>query len=89
MVAAGSLRQDAPNQLPSLISDTSSIIDELDTILGRLTTIGDRLHGSHPRSAEAKAQAPAPMPSVRLNLDRIQSLISDIHQELSRIESPI
>lgn len=75
----------APAAVSSLIKDGVQVADRLQEILGRVRNIADHLHGPHPRDASEKG-APEPVPSVRRNVDKANSLAELIEIELSDVE---
>ena len=78
----------ATQQPESLVSDSASLCKSLEEIRNRVVQIGDRLHGTRPREVAADGK-PAPVPSVRQNLDSARRIATDIFEELLRVESNI
>jgi hypothetical protein len=73
-------------QPESLVSDSASLCNSLEEIRNRVVQIGDRLHGVRPREVGADGK-PAPVPSLRQNLDSARRVASDIFDELLRVEN--
>ena len=70
----------------SLMNDSAHINDRLNEVHGRLVKLANTLHGSVPRDAGNKSPSAEPEPTLRRNLDKISSAISDIEVELGRVE---
>lgn len=68
-----------------MLGDVNRHCDSLTEILGRLSKIGDSLHGPEPREANVPTPA-SPVVSVRHELNRAEALAQRIHSELTRIE---
>ena len=75
-----------PTPSSSLLVDGSNINERLLEIHDRLIKIGDMLHGVRPREAPAETKALESAPTLRRNLDRTQSCLTDIESEIARIE---
>jgi hypothetical protein len=76
----------APTPVTSLVSDSGRIVERLQQIHGHLIDLGNKLHGSRPRDAIAAAPNKIePEPTVRRNLDKAESWLSDIENELQGI----
>jgi hypothetical protein len=69
-----------------MAADTERLCENLSEVLARLAKVSDLLHGPEPRDASA-AKAPAPVSSVRANINSAFQLIDRIAVELSRIEA--
>jgi hypothetical protein len=74
-------------QTQSLLGDSSLIVDRLQTLHGHLIDLGNRLHGSQPRDALPGGNKIEPEPTLRRNLDKAGSWLSDIENELQRISA--
>lgn len=76
-------------QVPSIINDLDNLWGSMREVFARLQKVGDNLHGPTPRDATIEKAAPPEVRSARRLLDLCQRAISDIHDELNRIERNI
>ena len=77
-------------QSDSLMSDNAKLNDRLREILHRTCKLGDTLHGSAPRDANAgQGNVPSPAPTLRRYTDAAHATADEIESELTRIESRI
>lgn len=67
----------APVGVPSLISDSGSIVERLSKIHSHMIEVGLKLHGSEPRDTRSPSAQAEPEPTVRRNLDRAFSWLNE------------
>jgi hypothetical protein len=79
----------APVPVNSLVSDSGSIVERLLQVHNHLIDLGNRLHGSQPRDASSNGAKIEPEPTLRRNLDKASSWLSDIEGELQRISARV
>jgi hypothetical protein len=74
----------------SLVNDSGRIVERLNVIHNHLIELGNKLHGSQPRDAGAAgANKIEPEPTLRRNLDKAGTWLSDIENELQRIDARV
>jgi hypothetical protein len=76
-------------QVQSLLADSTHIVERLGTLYNHLIDLGNRLHGSQPRDVAAPSAKIEPEPTVRRNLDKAGSWLSDLENELQRISAKL
>ena len=82
----GQSAQAAP-QTQSLLGDSSHVVERLQTLHNHLIDLGNKLHGSQPRDAGPTTGKIEPEPTLRRNLDKAGSWLTDIENELQRISA--
>jgi len=76
-------------QTQSLLADSTHIVERLGTLYNHLIDLGNRLHGSQPRDVMPPNAKIEPEPTVRRNLDKAGSWLSDLENELQRISAKL
>jgi hypothetical protein len=74
-------------QTQSLLSDSTHIVERLQTLHNHLIDLGNRLHGSQPRDVMPGGAKIEAEPTLRRNLDKAGSWLTDIENELQRISA--
>jgi len=77
-----------PSEKPNTITDdVSNLANRLGGLYDRISKLGAVLHGPVPREANVGKDVPGPVPSVRSGLDASFRVLTDIENELSRVEA--
>ena len=80
--------EQAPNPAnESLIADGARLNERLESVIDRLRKIGDTLHGAAPHDAGAAQGKIEPAPTLRRHFDGAHARLSEIDNELNRIEN--
>ena len=73
----------------SLLADSTHVVERLGTLYNHLLDLGNKLHGSQPRDATLSGAKVEPEPTLRRNLDKAGSWLSDLENELQRISAKL